>query len=182
MPGIVGLITKKPREWAEQQLASMVKPMLHEAFYVKGTWIDESMGVYVGWVARTNSFAAAMPIRNEAGDVTLVFSGEDYPEPGTARRVQERGHGCEETGSSYLVHLYEDDLDFFKKLNGRFQGLVADRRNGITTLFNDRFGLQRIYFHEAPEAFYFSAEAKSILAVRHELRAIDQRGLGEYIA
>ena len=50
------------------------------------------------------------------------------------------------------------------------------------TLFNDRFGLQRIYFHEAPDAFYFSAEAKSILAVRPELRNMDQRGLGEYIA
>ena len=52
MPGIVGLITKKPREWAEQQLARMIEPMLHEPFYVKGTWIDESLGVYVGWVAR----------------------------------------------------------------------------------------------------------------------------------
>ena len=51
MPGIVGLITKRPRAWAEQQLACMIKPLLHEAFYVNGTWIDESLGVYVGWVA-----------------------------------------------------------------------------------------------------------------------------------
>ena len=57
-----------------------------------------------------------MPIRNERDDVVLVFSGEDYPEPGTARRLKERGHGCEETGPSYLVHLYEDDPDFFKNL------------------------------------------------------------------
>ena len=32
------------------------------------------------------------------------------------------------------------------------------------------------------EAFYFSAEAKAILAVRPELRSVDPRGLGEYIA
>jgi asparagine synthase (glutamine-hydrolysing) len=182
MPGIVGLITKKPREWAEQQLARMIEPLLHEPFYVKGTWIDESMGAYVGWVARENSFADEMPIRNERGDVTLIFSGEDYPEPGTARRLKERGHGCEESGPSYLVHLYEDDPNFFKNLNGRFQGLVADRRNSTVTLFNDRFGLQRVYIHEASDAFYFSAEAKSILAVRRELRSVDSRGLGEYIA
>ena len=30
MPGIVGLITKRPREWAEQQLACMIKSLLHE--------------------------------------------------------------------------------------------------------------------------------------------------------
>jgi hypothetical protein len=39
-----------------------------------------------------------MPIRNERDDVVLVFSGEDYPEPGTARRLKERGHQCEEAG------------------------------------------------------------------------------------
>ena len=96
-----------------------------------------------------------MPLRNERDDVVLIFSGEDYPEPGTARRLKERGHGCEETGPSYLVHLYEDDPDFFKNLNGRFQGLVADRSRGTVTLFNDRFGLQRVYFHEAPRRLLF---------------------------
>jgi len=182
MPGIVGLITKKPREWAEQQLAVMLQTMLHEPFYVKGTWVDESLGVYVGWVARENSFADRMPIYDERKDVVLVFGGEEFPEPGTARRLKEKGHSCDETGPSYLVHLYEEDPDFFKNLNGRFQGLVADRRQGTAILFNDRFGLQRIYIHEASDAFYFSAEAKSILAVRRELRSMDPQGLGEYIS
>jgi len=181
VPGIVGLVTKLPREWAEPQLARMVEALRHESFYVTGTWIDESLGVYVGWVARENSFAEEMPIRNESEDVVLVFSGEDYPEPGTARRLKERGHGCEEDGPSYLVHLFEEDPNFLKNLNGRFQGLLADRTRGTVTLFNDRFGLQRIYFHEAQEAFYFSAEAKAILAVRPELRSADPRGLAEFI-
>jgi asparagine synthase (glutamine-hydrolysing) len=182
MPGIVGLITSKPSEWAEPQLARMVGTLLHESFYVSGIWIDESLGVYIGWVARKNSFSDGMPIRNEREDVVLVFSGEDYPEPGTAKHLKERGHCCEESGPSYLVHLYEEDSDFLRNLNGRFQGLVADRRNGTATLFNDRFGLQRIYYHEAQNAFYFSAEAKAILAVRPELRNMDSQSLGEYIA
>jgi asparagine synthase (glutamine-hydrolysing) len=182
MPGIVGLVTKKPREWAEQQLVRMVGTLLHESFYVSGTWMDETLGLYVGWVARKNSYSESMPICNEREDVVLVFSGEDYPEPGNARRLKEQGHRCEESGPSYLVHLYEEDPNFFKNLNGRFQGLVANRRDGTATLFNDRFGLQRIYYHEAQEAFYFSAEAKAILAVRPELRNIDSQSLGEYIA
>ena len=144
--------------------------------------VDESLGVYVGWVARENAFDEEMPVRNERNDVVLVFSGEDYPEPGTARRVREQGHQCKEDGPSYLVHLYEDDPNFFSNLNGRFHGLVADRARGTATLFNDRFGLQRLYFHEASDAFLFSAEAKAILAVRPELRSMDPRGLGEYVA
>jgi asparagine synthase (glutamine-hydrolysing) len=160
----------------------MVEALRHESFYDSGTWIDESLGVYVGWVARKDSFADGMPIRNEGDDVALFFSGEDYPEAGTARRLKERGHDCEEDGPSYLVHLYEEDPNFLKNLNGHFQGLVADRARGTATLFNDRFGLQRIYYHEAADAFYFSAEAKAILAVRPELRSADPRGLGEFVS
>jgi len=176
------LITKRSRQWAEPQLLSMVGALRHESFYVTGTWIDESLGVYLGWAARENSFSDGMPIRNERGDVVLVFAGEDYPEQGTAQRLKERGHDCDGKDASYLVHLYEEDPDFLKNLNGRFQGLVVDRSRGTTTLFNDRFGLQRIYFHEAQDAFYFGAEAKAILAVRPDLRSADPQGLGEYVA
>jgi asparagine synthase (glutamine-hydrolysing) len=183
MPGIVGLITQMSPARAKVELLRMVEVLRHESFYVTGTWIDESLGVYVGWVARQNSFSDGMPIRNERDDVVLVFSGEDYPEPGTAHRLKERGHDCQEEGPSYLVHRYEEEQTcFFKKLNGRFHGLIVDRARGTTTLFNDRFGLQRIYFREAQDAFYFSAESKAILEVRPELRSVDARSMGEFIA
>lgn len=176
------MITRRPRAWAEPQLMRMLETLRHERFYVSGVWINEELGIYVGWVAREGSFADAMPIRNEQNDVVLVFSGEDYPEPETLRRLRESGHEFGADGPSYLVHLYEDDPNFLKKLNGRFHGLVVDQARGAATLFNDRFGLQRLYFHEGVDAFYFSAEAKAILAVRPELRRMDSQGVGEFIA
>ncbi len=182
MPGIVGLITRMPRQWAEPQLLRMVETLRHESFYTTGTWIDEPSGVYVGWTARENSFSDEMPLRNERGDVVLVFSGEEFPEPGTARRLKEGGHTLEAGGASYLVHVYEDDPTFPAGLNGRFHGLLSDGARGTTALFNDRYGVHRIYYHEAKEAFYFSAEAKAILAVRPELRAVDPRSMGEFVA
>ena len=182
MPGIVGLITKMPRERAEQELLRMVGSLRHESFYETGTWIDESLGVYVGWATRKNSFSAGMPLWNEHKDTTLVFSGEEYPEPGTARRLKQRGHALETGGPSYLVHLYEEDPNFLIGLNGRFHGLLTDRNRATATLFNDRYGMHRIYYHQAKEAFYFAAEAKAILAVRPELRSADSRGLGELVA
>jgi len=181
MPGIVGLITKKPREWAEPQLLRMVQSIFHESFYNTGTWIDESLGVYVGWTVRKDSFSDGMPLHNERGDVTLVFSGEEFPEPGIACRHKERGHTVEPKGPSYLVHMYEDDPAFLASLNGRFHGLLIDQKQATTTLFNDRFGMHRVYYHESKEAFYFATEAKAILALRPELRALDPSGLGEFI-
>lgn len=181
MPGIVGLVTKRPRAVAECELREMLKSLCHEPFYRSGTWIDERAGIYVGWVARAGSFADGMPLHNETGDVTLVFSGEEFPEPGTAAALQQLGHVVGQDASSYLVHRYEEEPDFPRGLNGRFHGLVADRARGISTLFNDRFGLQRLYYHEGKDAFYFSGEAKAILRVRRELRSTDSRGLGEFI-
>ncbi len=182
MPGIVGLATRMPRERAERELRRMVDALRHEPFYETGTWIDESLGVYVGWCARAGSFASPMPLRNERGDVVLVFSGEEFPEPGTARRLRERGHAFDPDGCEYLVHWSEEDASFPAGLNGRFHGLRADLAQRTVTLFNDRYGMHRLYFHESSDGFYFAAEAKAILAVRPELARIDPRGLGELVS
>src|SRR5713101_7163719 len=120
MPGIVGLITKMPRERAERKLQRMLATLRHEPFYETGKWFDESSGVYVGWVARKNSFAEGMPLVNEQGDVVLIFSGEEFPCPETARNLKGKGHALDEREASYLVHLYEEDPSFPVPLNGRF--------------------------------------------------------------
>jgi asparagine synthase (glutamine-hydrolysing) len=182
MPGIVGLITKMPRQRAEAELLRMLETLRHESFYETGMWVDETSGIYVGWTALKNSFSDRMPLSNERGDVVLVFSGEEYPEPGVARRLQEEGHCLDQTRPSYLVHRYEEEPTFPASLNGMFHGLLMDRMRGTVMLFNDRYGMHRIYYHESKEAFYFAAEAKAILAVRPELRTADPRGLGEFVA
>ena len=181
MPGIFGLITKMPRAWAEPQLLRMLKVLRHESFYETGTWIDEQAGVYVGWTERENSFSSGMPLRNERGEIVLVFSGEEYSDPANVRHLREKGYKIASDGPSYLVHLYEEDPSFPKCLNGRFHGLLADAVRGTTALFNDRYGMHRLYYHESKEAFYFAVEAKAILEVRPELRRADARGLGEFV-
>lgn len=182
MPGIVGCVTRRPRACVEAEVRRMTESLLHERFYVAGTWAEESLGVYLGWVAQEGSSCDGMPLRNERGEVVLAFSGEEFPEPGTAQRLKAQGHDLDVEGPSYLVHLYEDDPSFPAGLNGRFHGLLTDRERGTTVLFNDRYGMHRIYYHESNDAFYFAAEAKAIVALRPELRRMDPRGLGEFVA
>src|SRR5204863_7545448 len=61
---------------------------------------------------------------------------------------------------------------------------LIERADGhsTVTLFNDRYGMHRVYYSETNDAFYFAAEAKAILKVRRELREADARGLGEFVA
>ena len=182
MPGIVGIICNADRTMVESDLLRMVTAIQHERFYESGTWVDASMGVYVGWTALEGSFSDGMPIHNEQGDVSLVFSGDEYSDRMTKQRLLSRGHSFGATESEYLVHLYEEDAKFVQNLNGMFHGIVADRARGLVILFNDRYGMHRLYYHQAKEAFYFATEAKAILAVRPELRTVNPQALGEFVA
>src|SRR5262245_22601451 len=128
MPGLVGLITRMPRERAVPELLRMVESLRHEPFYETGTWNDERMGLYVGWTVHKASAAATPSVRSERDGVVMVRSGEDV------------------SGRSGL--LIGDDPSSLTGLNGRFHGVLADRQRGRAVLFNDRYGMHRVYYHE----------------------------------
>lgn len=171
MPGLVGLITKIPRQDAEEQLRRMVASLCYEPDRISRNWSDESLGVYAGLVERSRHEASCAPIQNDNRDRTLLFSGEVF-----------RGKRDESDGDADLMRHVEDDSCFPNRLNGLFHGLLADQRNRRAILFNDRYSMHRLYYHEAVDAFYFAAEAKAILAVRPELRSIDSEGLAQFIS
>ena len=55
-----------------------------------------------------------------------------------------------------LVHLYEEEGDkFLEKLNGLFSGLLIDKRQKRAVLFNDRYGVERIYYYEVERQLLF---------------------------
>ena len=181
MPGIVGLQTKLPRGWAESQLKRMVASMEHEAFYVSGTWINEALGVYIGWVLRNDASSGPLPLRNDRGDLVLILSGEDFSDPVPVERREGQTLQSERRPFLRMPDRWERDADFPACLNGRFQGLLVDHVSGASTLFNDRYGLHRVYYHQAKDTFYFAAEAKAILEVQPSLKRIEPRAMGEYI-
>ncbi len=67
-----------------------------------GTWIDESLGVYVGWTVIEDSFADGMPLRDRNRDLTLIFSGEEYGH----RNMAAEG---DESQAAFLLRLAAND-------------------------------------------------------------------------
>lgn len=183
MPGVSGIIGNGAPDENNADLRRMIQSMAREDFYSGGTYVNERLGVRLGWVAHGGSFSDGMPVWNETRDIGLVFTGEDYTDPDEIRGLRARGHDCEPGSAGYIVHLYEEEGPCFAdRLNGRFSGVVMDLRAGQIVLFNDRYGLNRICFYEDKGLFLFSSEAKAILQARPELRRIDPRGLGEMFA
>src|SRR5271165_6607653 len=180
MPGIAGIIGTACSVENRGKLDAMVQCMLHEKFYLSGTFINEPLSLSVGWVSHTDSFLECMPIWNEDKNICLIFSGEDYQDRLEIDQLRAKGHRFNSKYESYLVHLYEElGCKFLERVNGWFSGLICDFRENRAFLFNDRYGIGRICYHEHEGRFYFSSEAKSLLKVLPHLRSLDRRSLGE---
>ena len=171
MPGILGLITNIPEQEAKAQLATMLQCMLHEPFYTHGTYLLPEYRCYLGWVSHKGSFADCNPIVSPNRNIVLIFSGEDF------------AHQDPSTDASGLLRRYEEKGDdFLSELNGWFAGVLVDLRKGSIVLFNDRFGVHRIYYNDNQDSFTFSSESKSLLSIRPECRTFDSRALGEFFS
>ena len=182
MPGIAGIIRKGTKE-NEEDLKLMIECMMHETFYTSGTYANDKVMLYVGWISHEGSFSDCMPVVNEKKDLILIFSGENFIDKQITNELKEKGHTFDHSNASYLIHLYEEDEKrFLEKLNGWFSGILVDLRKEKVVLFNDRYGVNRIYYYEGKEEFLFSSEAKALLKVRPKLRKIDMRSLGEFFA
>ena len=181
MPGIFGIIGRDLPEERSTQLHRMLACMKHEPDYRWGVFVEEERGLRLGWTAHAGSFGDPMPVWNEKKDVCLIFSGEDFRDPSEIELLRSRGHECRPEDAGYLVHLYEEEgLRFLEKLNGWFSGILADFRRRLVILFNDRYGLGRIYYHQNRDGgFYFSSEAKSLLMALPQLRELDFDSLAE---
>jgi asparagine synthase (glutamine-hydrolysing) len=162
MPGIVGIVSDRPAEECQRLVAAMLACLRHERFYKFGTRKIPELGLYAGWTAHPGSFAHLECSRETQSDVSAILAGE-----------------CE-TGD--IPRLYRELGDkFVTELNGLFSGLVADRSRRRVLLFNDRYGLERVYIHETADTLYFASEAKALLAVLPELRAFDCKGVAQFL-
>lgn len=160
----------------------MLKCMLHESFYTHGTYENSENGLFIGFCALEKSFANCMPVFNETKDIVLFLTGESYHDRSDIETLARHGHTFNPQNASCLVHMYEEEgEDFFKNLNGWFNGILLDLRTSKIILFNDRCGIRRMYFHEGRDFFAFSSEAKSLLKAFPELREISFRSVGEVL-
>jgi asparagine synthase (glutamine-hydrolysing) len=182
MPGLAGIIRFVAHESTERDLDSMLGAMRHNNRYSHGTFVDRECGLRIGWTCHPGSFAEGMPLVSKDGDTVMIFSGENFEEPG---RVTPLSHAISDKNpakAAYLLELYAElGEKFFGYLNGWFAGVIIDRRSKRVTLFNDRYEMGRIYYHAGPDEFLFASEAKALLKIRPALRTIQPERLAEYL-
>ncbi len=180
MPGITGRIGGK-WESLGQDIDQMLQPMMHEAFYGAGAHVSDNSCVGLGATFQPKSFTANQPFWNQDRTACLVFAGECFGLREMMNNEDKIGDQSS-NGAGSVLSLYDRcGIAFLEKLNGIFSGAIADFRQKRVFLFNDRFGLGRIYFHQKQDTLYFASEAKALLNILPKLRQLDLVGLAEQL-
>jgi asparagine synthase (glutamine-hydrolysing) len=158
----------------------MLESMRHENYYVGGQLINRDVGLCLGWLSHPRALGECMPLVSPDKQIVLVIIGEHFAH--SRAIVPPSRNSSVEDEAQDLIRLYQESEDkFLNYLNGWFCGVAVDLRLGKVTLFNDRYGMHRIYVHEGEEEFLFASEAKALLRVRPVLRAIEPQSLAQYL-
>lgn len=164
-------------------LKRMQSSVCDETDYTTGIYHNAALGAYIGWANHRRSFSDCSPVFSESKRIALFFNGENFAGYHHASILKKNGYTFDTTKVQYLVQLYEIlGDDFFSELNGIFSGAVIDLRKNKILLFNDRYGLQRIYIHESGNRLFFASKASAITAIEPECRRVDYQSLGELIS
>ena len=111
-----------------------------------------------------------------------MLSGECFSDSWQASDVPHLENADGQFRPHWLIRLYEREGEpFVEQLNGLFSGLLIDTRKNRSLLFLDRYGLERIYWHESKDARYFASEATALLRVLPELKSFDSAGVTDFL-
>jgi asparagine synthase (glutamine-hydrolysing) len=182
MPGIFGVVDlsiEAVRLAADRLdiVRAMAAGMTYEADYGSEIVDSPTLGVSAGWVGRSSP----SPMRHVPSKMVrrvLITAGEPYVS-GTieAAACHGIGSGAEAVGSL----LCKRGVGALSEINGIFAGCFIDQDRGQCVIFNDRYGIERLFVHMCKERVFFSSEAKAILAVADSARALDAEGLAEWL-
>lgn len=164
----------------DHDLRAMVEALRHGPDAPVGTSRHAEAGVELGWVGYPSPAEDHGPVVARSPHAFLLFHGEHF------------AHGCWSAlpsdsadrsafAQALLARYLTEGTAFVRALNGWFAGVLVDLRSHETHVFNDRYGMQRVYVHAGEDDFLFATEAKALLRVRPRLRALDTASLGDLL-
>ena len=166
MCGIAGIYEYARRDGADPGvLSDMLDVIAHRGPDDAGTHVDGNVGIGNRRLSIIDLPGGKQPMRNEDGEVVVVFNGEIYNYRELADRLRRRGHVlATASDTETIVHLYEDQGEnLVHELRGMFAFAVWDARRGRLLLARDRLGIKPLYYTEANGRLVFGSEIKAIL-------------------
>lgn len=190
MCGICGFLNKKIL--SSEVLEKMNDVLAHRGPDDKGIYINQisygSDNIQVGLGNRRLSIIdltehGHQPMRNESGDIWIVFNGEVYNFHELKKELEGKGHkfkGMSDT--EVILHSYEQwGEDCLRKFNGMFAFAIWDEKKKQIFIARDRVGIKPLYYYFKDGNFAFASELKSIMQYPLFEKELSKKSLYYYL-
>jgi asparagine synthase (glutamine-hydrolysing) len=123
------------------------------------------------------------PLRNESGDLHLLFNGEVYDYQRERAELERRGHRFStECDAEVVLHGYEEwGMAVFRRLDAMFALAMFHAPSRELLLVRDALGIKPLV-HTTGARFAFASDAISLVAAGLSHGEIDRELLGDYLA
>jgi asparagine synthase (glutamine-hydrolysing) len=174
MPGIAVLVGVESQTERDDLMAKMIGAMRHEEAYVSETMTATgAASVALGYAGHGDTSLWEKPAAQVGPEPAMVlFSGELYRE---IKRDQ--------SDAEYVAERYaKEGVECLGSLDGTFSCVILDRHNQCLYIFNDRFGMHRLFCGQEGNQVCIASEAKAIAAAFPACRSLDPTGVAEFLA
>lgn len=175
MPGLVAILSPAGRQSCEPDLRRMLDSLPADPAYQVGSYVNDELGVYVGWSQLPFPGKPPLPWKSRDGRWLVFFHGEHHA-------IVAAGERAADSAADPALRLFEEKgWAALNQLNGWFHGVAIDLHRKEAAVFNDRFGMQKLHLHQDGDTHLFASSVKALLAIRPQLRRIDPQSLGEFL-
>ena len=184
MCGICGFVVeRKPTYDPPRTVRRMADTMVHRGPDGHGYFNEGRAHLGHRRLSIIDLSGGAQPMRNEAGDVVVVFNGEIYNYVELRDELQAAGHKfTTNSDTEVLVHLWEEvGTELPSRLNGMFGFAIWDAKKEQLFLARDRMGQKPLYWTSTPEAFVFGSELKSLMQHPAVPKRLDPLSVSKYL-
>src|SRR6266566_3698357 len=184
MCGICGIVAIRGRKVPDRDLEAMSRVLHHRGPDDQGSFISGNVALGFRRLSIIDLPGGRQPMRNEEGNVWIVFNGEIYNHLELRPDLEQRGHRyATKSDTETILHLYEEyGEDCVHRLQGMFAFAIWDARSQRLFCARDRLGIKPFYYAIVGDRFVFASEIKALFELPDFQPRLNRRALPEFFA
>ncbi len=185
MCGIAGIFNLTDRPVERGTLERMNDLLSHRGPDDEGYYVNGALGLAHKRLAIIDlSPEAHQPMRNEEGNLWIVYNGEVFNYIELMDTLKGMGHVFRSRSDTEVVlHAFEEwGPGCLNRLNGMWAFAIWDERNKQLFCSRDRFGIKPFYYVYDGARFVFASEIKALFADRSIPKIPRERTIYRYLA
>lgn len=182
MCGICGF-TGHLTEDSKDILTRMMNKIVHRGPDSAGQYIDDGVAFGFRRLSIIDLDNGSQPMKNDSGDVVVVFNGEIYNYKEIKAELIEKGYKFNNNSDTEtLIHGYtEYGTKLVEHLRGMYAFMIWDKKKKLAFGARDHFGIKPFYYALIDDTLVFASEIKSILEYPGYKKAINRAALQAYL-